>query len=90
MEADAPLDAGVRDHEPAGALFAGPDGLDDYRTLIPQLPALLAPTGLALVEIGATQAGAVAQIAKQSGLVSHLHRDLAGRARVLALAHRDA
>ena len=90
VEADAPLDAGVRDHEPAGALFAGPDGLDDYRTLIPQLPALLAPTGLALVEIGATQAGAVAQIAKQSGLVSHLHRDLAGRARVLALAHRDA
>ena len=31
----------MRHHEPAGALFAGPEGLDDYRVLVPQLPALL-------------------------------------------------
>ena len=90
VEAAAPLDPGVRDHEPASALFSGAEGLDDYRCLIPQLPGLLAPDGLALVEIGATQAEAVANIAAASGLASRLHRDLAGRARVLALSHAGA
>jgi release factor glutamine methyltransferase len=87
VEADAPLAPSVRDHEPAGALFAGPEGLDDYRILIPQLPALLAPGGVALVEIGATQAGAVGAIAAQAGFASALHHDLGGRPRVLALTH---
>ncbi|MFN5778349.1 MAG: peptide chain release factor N(5)-glutamine methyltransferase, partial [Novosphingobium sp.] len=36
VEDDAALDPTVRNHEPAGALFAGPDGLDDYRVLVPQ------------------------------------------------------
>jgi hypothetical protein len=64
----------------AGALFAGPDGLDDYRVLIPQLPGLLAPGGAALVEIGASQADAVMQLARSwQGWRSSLHRDLAGR-----------
>ena len=73
----------MRDHEPAEALFAGPDGLDDYRILIPQLPDLLAPGGVALVEIGYTQAESVAAIASLAGLGSRLHHDLAGRPRVL-------
>ena len=85
VEDDAPLAAGVRNHEPAGALFAGPKGLDDYQCLIPQLPALLALHGVALVEIGASQAEAVSEIAAAAGMVSSLHRDLAGRDRVLAL-----
>jgi release factor glutamine methyltransferase len=59
VEDDAALDRQVRDHEPAGALFAGADGLDAYRVLIPQMPALLAPGGVAIVEIGAMQADAV-------------------------------
>ncbi len=83
VESDAALDPTVRDHEPAGALFAGPDGLDDYRVLVPQLPALLADQGIALVEIGHTQAEAVSAIAATAGLSSALHRDLAGRPRVL-------
>ena len=83
VEDDAALDPTVRDHEPAGALFAGPDGLDDYRVLIPQLPGLLAEQGVALVEIGHTQADAVTAIGRQSGLVARLHHDLAGRPRVL-------
>ena len=45
----------VAEHEPAGALFAGADGLADYRRIIPDLPRLLAPDGLAVLEIGATQ-----------------------------------
>lgn len=83
VEADAALDPSVRDHEPAGALFAGPEGLDDYHVLVPQLPSLLAPGGVALVEIGHLQAGAVGAIAAAAGLEWALHRDLAGRARAL-------
>lgn len=85
VEAEAELSPSVREHEPAGALFAGRDGLDAYRVLLPQLPALLAPRGVALVEIGATQAGAVTAIAREAGLAVLLHRDLAGRARALSL-----
>lgn len=85
VEADAALDPSVRDHEPAGALFAGPEGLDDYRVLVPQLPGLLAPGGVALVEIGHLQAEAVGAIAAAAGLEWSLHRDLAGRARALEL-----
>jgi release factor glutamine methyltransferase len=81
----AELAPSVRAHEPAGALFAGPEGLDAYRVLIPQLPALLAPNGAALVEIGATQAAAVTAIAAAVGLSALLHRDLGGRARVFTL-----
>ena len=47
------------DWEPAEALFAGADGLDDYRRLAPQLAAWLAPGGVACVEIGAGQEAAV-------------------------------
>lgn len=88
VESDAPLDASVRAYEPAGALFAGPDGLDDYRMLVPQLPRLLAPGGAALVEIGASQAAAVEAIAATAGMTARLHRDLGGRARVLEMTVR--
>ncbi len=85
VEDDADLAPSVRAHEPAGALFAGAEGLDDYRVLVPQLPALLAPGGAALVEIGHTQADAVTALAVQAGMAAMLHRDLGGRARVLEL-----
>ena len=85
VEDDAPLARVVRDHEPAGALFAGAEGLDAYRVLVPQLPALLAPGGVALVEIGSRQADAVAALAADSGLTSSLHRDLAGQPRALEM-----
>jgi release factor glutamine methyltransferase len=83
VEDDAELAPQVRGHEPAGALFAGADGLADYRVLVPQLPALLAPDGVAVVEIGHTQAEAVAGIGQAAGLASRLHRDLGGRPRAL-------
>lgn len=86
VEDAAQLDASVRAFEPGGALFSGAEGLDDYRVLVPQLPGLLAPGGVALVEIGHTQAEAVSAIGKAAGLDARLHRDLAGRARVLAFS----
>lgn len=85
VEDAAALAPSVRAHEPGGALFAGPDGLDAYRILIPQLPALLSPGGVALIEIGHTQAAAVSAIAAASGFAATLHRDLGGRPRVLEL-----
>ena len=85
VESTAELPPSVRDYEPAGALYAGPEGLDDYRALIPQLPGLLTPGGIALLEIGATQAGAVSAIAEAAGFRSELRRDLGGRPRVQIL-----
>ncbi len=85
VEADAALQPSVRRFEPAGALFAGKDGLDDYRLLIPQLPGLLSPNGIAVIEIGAQQADAVRQIAEQTGFSAALQKDLAGRARAFVL-----
>lgn len=82
---DEPLPPEVRDHEPASALFAGPDGLDDYRRIVPDLPRLLAPGGAAVLEIGWTQAPAVQALAAAVGRDSVLHRDLAGRPRAILL-----
>jgi release factor glutamine methyltransferase len=86
VEEDADLAPSVRGHEPAGALFAGPDGLDDYRLLIPQLPELLTENGIAMVEIGWTQSGAVMTLANAANLAATLHHDLAGRPRAVKMA----
>ncbi len=74
----------VRGHEPAIALFAGADGLDAYRAIVPDLPRLLAPGGIALLEIGATQAGAVSALVRQNGSMPRVHADLRGLPRVVA------
>ena len=83
VEDGAELARQVRDHEPAGALFAGPDGLDAYRVLVPQMSGLLEAHGLAVLEIGAGQAAAVAALAKAFGLRTGLRHDLAGVPRAL-------
>nr|WP_294816161.1 peptide chain release factor N(5)-glutamine methyltransferase [uncultured Sphingomonas sp.] len=79
------LPAEVRDHEPGSALFAGIDGLDDYRRIIPELPRLLAPGGAAILEIGWTQAKAVSALALQHGLLPAVHNDLGNRPRAVLL-----
>ena len=58
----ATLHPQVRDFEPAAALFAGPDGLEIYRRLIPQARAALKPGGLLALEIGYGQRDAVAAL----------------------------
>lgn len=73
------------DFEPSSALFAGPEGLDDYRIIIPQLRQLLTSDGVAILEIGANQGDSVADIARESGFSAELRRDLAGRPRALIL-----
>lgn len=83
VETTVELDRSVAAYEPASALYSGEEGLDDYRVLVPQLARLLAPGGVALVEIGYRQAEAVAAIGREAGLSSRLHRDLGNRPRVL-------
>lgn len=85
VESAADLSPEVR-REPATALFAGAEGLDEYRRLVPQLPGLLAPGGIAVVEIGHTQAMAVLDLAAASGLRGDVRRDLGGHDRCLVLA----
>ena len=85
---DEPLPRDVADHEPHSALFAGADGLDDYRVIAPLLPAQLAPGGVACIEIGATQGGAVASFMASQGLVVHIRHDLAGRDRCIVATRR--
>ena len=85
VEDAAELAPSVRAHEPAEALFAGGEGLDAYRILVPQLPGLLAAGGAALLEIGAAQADPVSAIARAAGFAVILHNDLGGRPRVLEL-----
>lgn len=73
----------VRDHEPAEALYAGLDGLDAYRAIVPDLPRLIAPGGVAILEIGHTRAEAVGALVAATGLGWALRRDLAGRPRAI-------
>ena len=82
---DAPVGPGVREYEPDEALFAGAEGLDAYRVLAPQLPRLLAPGGLAAVEIGFDQAQAVTALLARDGLGASIAHDLAGRPRAVLL-----
>jgi release factor glutamine methyltransferase len=83
VETDAALAPMVAAHEPHSALFAGPEGFDDYRILIPQIPPLLAPGGAAIFEIGHAQAEAVSDLASKAGLSTEMRRDLIGKPRAL-------
>jgi release factor glutamine methyltransferase len=58
----ARLQPGVRDYEPPEALFAGPDGMDVIRRLIPAAAARLKRGGSLIFEIGVGQDAAVAQL----------------------------
>jgi len=78
-----PVDVGR--YEPPSALFAGSDGLDAYRVLAPRINRLLSPRGLALFEIGASQAEAVSALFGAEGHSPALQHDLAGRDRCIAI-----
>ena len=81
------LPAEVR-HDPRRALDGGPDGLDAYRALAPDLARLL--RGIAVIELGAGQAPAVSAIMRAAGLdVRATRSDLAGIDRCLILRPRQ-
>jgi len=57
----------VRDHEPAIALFAGQDGLEVYRRIIPSAFRALIPGGFLAYEIGYGESSAITEILSASG-----------------------
>ena len=73
--------------EPSLALDGGPDGLDLVRRLLDGLPAVLAPGGQALLEIGHDQGETAREeaLTRLGGWSVAVRPDLAGRPRVLAL-----
>ena len=76
---------GVIEFEPREALFAGPEGLDEYRRLAPQIGQLLAPGGLAAIEIGFDQAESVSALFVDQGLSPTVAYDLANRPRAILI-----
>jgi release factor glutamine methyltransferase len=82
---DAETGPGVAEFEPHEALFAGPEGLDAYRRLAPQIGRLLAPGGLAAIEIGFDQAASVSALFEAEGRRPTVARDLGGRPRALLI-----
>jgi release factor glutamine methyltransferase len=80
----ASLDPTVADWEPVGALVAGPDGLEEVRNILSGAAPWLAAGAAVVVEIAPHQASAATEAAFSAGFVSaRVHRDLAGRDRVL-------
>jgi release factor glutamine methyltransferase len=79
------LEPEVRRYEPRLALDGGPDGLDAYRRLAPEILRVLKPGGRFAVEIGYDQKDAVETLFRQAGArdVQTL-RDLADHDRVVA------
>ena len=86
VASNADLGQGVAEFEPPEALFAGSDGLDDYRRLAPQVGGLLAPGGLAAIEIGFDQAESASRLFEAEGLGPTVARDLGCRPRALIIA----
>ena len=80
-----PLPPEIAAHEPPGALFAGTDGLDVIRRLVPAAAEALAVGGLLAIEVGAGQAPAVAELLAAHGFADvHARGDLAGIERFVA------
>lgn len=75
----------VAHFEPVTALDGGADGFDAYRRIIPALPALMAPGGVAVVETGIGQHDGIAALARDSGLKTKGYADFAGVPRAIVM-----
>ncbi len=88
-ENDEALGPGVAEHEPHDALFAGPEGLDSIEVVASQIPHLLAPRGVAAVEIGAGQGASAVRLLERDGLAARVVPDLGGRDRAAILTWKS-
>lgn len=82
---DAVLPLEVRVHEPATALFAGDDGLDDYRRIAQVLRPQIAPAAVACIEIGSDQGDSASALFRAQGMSVEVRQDLGGRDRCLVV-----
>ncbi|GAA1749144.1 peptide chain release factor N(5)-glutamine methyltransferase [Luedemannella helvata] len=82
LTAAAGLPVEVTGHDPAAAVFGGPDGLDLFPPLLRRVSALLAPGGAVGIEHDDTHGDAVPALMRAAGFERvRLHHDLAGRPR---------
>lgn len=78
------LDPEVRDHDPHLALDGGPDGLQPYRDLAPEIARILRPEGVFAVEIGWDQGAQVKALFEAAGFTGvKVVKDLGDRDRVV-------
>lgn len=82
----AALEMEVRAHDPLAALDGGASGLDAYAAIAGMLPALLAPGGLCVLELGIGQEADVTECLRAAGLQvpDPARRDLSGIPRALS------
>jgi release factor glutamine methyltransferase len=79
-----PVAENVRKYEPAGALFAGPEGLEVIRRVVDEAPRWLAPGGHLLMEVAFDQAHKVCGLLSSSNWQEvTTYRDTAGHERVV-------
>ena len=74
----------VAKYDPKIALFAGYDGFDAYKSIIPKLTKFLNPDGFVVLEIGASQSKQVKNIFNSSGFFDvEVVKDLSGKDRAI-------
>jgi len=79
------ISAEVKKYDPEIALFAGYDGFDAYKKIIPSLSKFLNKDGLVVLEIGASQSSQVKDIMSSSGFFDvEIVKDLSGKDRAVA------
>jgi release factor glutamine methyltransferase len=84
VEQGAALVPEIASYEPAGALLAGPDGLDVVRRLVAAVAARHRLPELLALEIAPQQADTLARLVRAAGYRSvSVQRDLAGNERVV-------
>tara|TARA_B100000886_G_scaffold279573_1_gene203623 strand:- start:69 stop:899 length:831 start_codon:yes stop_codon:yes gene_type:complete len=78
------ISAEVLKFDPKVALFAGHDGLDAYRKIIPKLIKFLNPHGLVVLETGASQSNQVKYMMNAVGFIdAKIVEDLSGKDRLV-------
>ena len=79
------LSSEVIKYDPEIALFAGRDGLDAYKKIIPNLPKFLKPDGFVVLETGASQSNQVKKMMNAVGFIdAKIVKDLSGKDRLVA------
>ena len=79
------ISAEVIKYDPEIALFAGRDGLDAFKKIIPNLPKFLKPGGFVALETGASQGVQVKNMMNAVGFIdAKIVKDLSGKDRLVA------
>ena len=79
------ISAEVIKYDPEIALFAGRDGLDAYKRIIPNLAKFLNPDGFVVLETGASQSNQVKNMMNAVGFIdAKIVKDLSGKDRLVA------